>query len=148
MGTLQANFDRRETEVMSGMLKGSALSAVSFDHGDGNRPDLHNISTNADSANSTPARIQTSEIKNPKKKAIIRFLFEEKGIDTDIETPLDISANDLIVGLNSAYNLGVNVTDMSQCYLSCENPVALIKGKYLLCEYGIRDGSLVIYRRK
>lgn len=84
---------------------------------------------------------------NPKERVIIRFVAPEKNIANDIEVPLDITANDLIVGLNAAYHLGIDISDARQCYLSCENPIALLRGNKTLGEFGIRDGSLVAYYR-
>lgn len=86
-------------------------------------------------------------VKNPKERVIILFSAPSRNIRCDVDIPLNISANDLVVGLNAAYNLGLDVSDASQCYLSCENPISLLKGKHLLCEYGIRDGSVITFNR-
>ena len=48
------------------------------------------------------------------KGRIIAVLYlhrENRKIDIDI--PLDISANELIIGLNSAYDLGMDISDLS-----------------------------------
>ena len=86
-------------------------------------------------------------VDNYKERVIIRFIAQKKNISCDIEVPLNITANDLIIGLNEAYKLGIDLSDIRQCYLNCENPVALLKGKRLLGEYGVRDGSLITYYR-
>ncbi len=93
------------------------------------------------------APVRNVVIDSSKERVIIRFVARNKNISCDIEVPLDITANDLIVGLNEAYNLGIDLSDIRQCYMSCENPVVLIKGKRLLGEYGVRDGSLITYYR-
>lgn len=98
-----------------------------------------------DNTSSFPVR--NVVIDSSKERVIIRFVAQSKSISCDIEVPLDITANDLIVGLNDAYKLGIDLSDIRQCYMSCENPVALLKGKRLLGEYGIRDGSLITYYR-
>lgn len=96
----------------------------------------------------TPTPIVKSvAVDNPKERVIIRFVAPEKNIANDIDVPLDITANDLIVGLNAAYHLGLDISDARQCYLSCENPIALIRGNKTLGEFGIRDGSLIAYYR-
>lgn len=68
-----------------------------------------------------------------------------KNIEVDLEIPLDISANELFIGINSAYDLGVDTTDIKNCYLKAENPIALLRGNKTLREYGIRNGSRVYY---
>ena len=61
----------------------------------------------------------------------------------DIEVPLWISANQLVEALNSAYELNIDVTDIKNCYLKAENPIALLRGNKTLAEFGIRDGSVI-----
>lgn len=63
----------------------------------------------------------------------------------DLEIPLDISANDLMVALNSAFNLGVDVSNIRQCFLVAERPIALLRGERTLKEFGIRNGSLISF---
>lgn len=91
--------------------------------------------------------VKNVAVDNPKERVIIRFVVPEKTIANDIDVPLDITANDLIVGLNAAYHLGLDISDARQCYLSCENPIALLRGNKTLGEFGIRDGSLIAYYR-
>ena len=43
--------------------------------------------------------------------------------------------------------LGIRTEDLGQCYLSCENPVALLRGRRTLREIGLRDGSIVHFTR-
>ena len=57
--------------------------------------------------------------------------------------PLDISANDLVNGLNIAYKLGIDTSDIKNCYLKMENPIALLKGNKTLAEFGLRNGSII-----
>jgi len=57
--------------------------------------------------------------------------------------PLDISANDLVVALNSAYDLNIDVSDVKHCYMKTESPIALLKGNKLLSEYGVRNGTII-----
>lgn len=61
----------------------------------------------------------------------------------DLEIPLDISANDLVIALNSAYDLGIDTSDVKNCYLKAENPIALLKGNKLLSDYGIRNATVI-----
>lgn len=61
----------------------------------------------------------------------------------DIEVPLDITANDLIIGLNKAFNLGIDTGQIMDCYLKTENPIALLKGNRTLRDYKLRNGSII-----
>ena len=67
----------------------------------------------------------------------------KRNISADIEIPLDISANELVVALNTAYELGIDTSDIKRCYLKSENPIALIKGVKTLRQLGIHDGSFI-----
>ncbi|MCL1976209.1 MAG: EsaB/YukD family protein [Firmicutes bacterium] len=61
----------------------------------------------------------------------------------DIEIPLNISANELLTGLNIAFDLGVDPDDISQRFLKTENPIALLKGNKTLAEYKLRHGTII-----
>lgn len=75
--------------------------------------------------------------------AIIIFNIVKRNFTADLEVPLDISANELVVALNSAYQLGIDVTNIKDCFLKAENPIALLKGNKTLSEFGLRNGSII-----
>ncbi len=77
------------------------------------------------------------------EKAIIILKLHREGIQTDLEVPLDITANDLIIALNEAYDLKIEVEDIRNCYLKMERPTALLHGNKKLLEYGMRNGSVI-----
>lgn len=79
------------------------------------------------------------------EKAIIIFNIARKNISVDLEIPLGISANELVYALNAAYDLEIDTTDIKNCYLKAENPIALLKGNKTLAEFGIRNGSIINY---
>lgn len=77
-------------------------------------------------------------------KAIIMFFANgNKGVD--LEVPLDITATELIQALDSAYALGVAQDRLGECYLKCENPIALLRGNKTLEEMGIHNGSRISF---
>lgn len=76
-------------------------------------------------------------------KAIVIFKIHKRNFEVDLEVPLDISANELVIGLNTAYDLGIDVSDVKNCYLKAENPIALLKGNKLLSEFGVRNGTVI-----
>ena len=78
-----------------------------------------------------------------KEKAIIILNITKKKFAVDLEVPLDISANDLVNALNTAYELGIDTSDIKNCYLKAENPIALLKGNKTLAEFGLRNGSVI-----
>lgn len=78
-------------------------------------------------------------------KAIVIFNVIKQNISDDLEIPLDISANELVEALNIAYKLGIDTSDIKNCYLKTENPIALLKGNKSLAEFGLRNGSVINY---
>lgn len=80
-----------------------------------------------------------------KETVIVIFKNLKKKISVDLEVPLNITANDLVEALNIAYDLDIDTSDVKNCYLKSENPIALLKGNKILSEFGIRDGSVIIY---
>ena len=75
--------------------------------------------------------------------AIVVLNLHKQNISVDVEVPLAITANELVVALNSAYELGIDVSDIKNCYLKTENPIALLRGNKTLDDFGIRDGSVI-----
>lgn len=76
-------------------------------------------------------------------KLIIRLQLHRQNKMVDIEIPADITCNELVVALNGAYGLELDMSDISKCSLKCENPTALLKGIHTLREYGLHNGSLI-----
>ena len=80
-----------------------------------------------------------------REKAIVIFNIIKRNVSDDLEIPLDISANELVEALNTAYKLGIDTSDIKNCYLKAENPIALLKGNKTLAEFGLRNGSVINY---
>lgn len=80
-----------------------------------------------------------------RNQAIIVFKIMKQDISVDLQLPLSITANDLVIALNEAYHLNIDITDIKHCYLKSENPIALLKGNKTLAEFGIRNGSILMY---
>ncbi len=79
------------------------------------------------------------------RKIIITFNILEQNKTVDIEVPLNITARELVIGLNQAYDLGLDTSDAKVCYLKAENPIALLRGNKLISEYGLHDGSIIYF---
>ncbi|MGN0517477.1 MAG: hypothetical protein ACI4II_01985, partial [Acutalibacteraceae bacterium] len=63
----------------------------------------------------------------------------------DIEVPLNISANDLVIAVNNAFDLNIDTSDINNCFLSTENPIALLRGNKELSMFNIRNGTVINY---
>ena len=66
-----------------------------------------------------------------------------EGKRTDVDLPLNITANEAIIGLNQAVGLGMDTSDMARGFLRTENPIALLNGNRTLEEFGLRDGTVI-----
>ncbi len=73
------------------------------------------------------------------------FHMTKRKVIKDIEFPLYITANDLIVALNAAYDLKIDISNVKKCYLKAEKPIALLKGNKTLAEFGIRNGTIIYF---
>ncbi len=73
------------------------------------------------------------------------FRWHKKNQQMDIDIPFDISANELIIALNTALELGMDTTDISRCHLKTENPIALLRGNKLLRDFRLREGTIINY---
>lgn len=78
-------------------------------------------------------------------KAVVILNLEKRNERIDLEVPIDISANDLVLALNHAYKLGIDTSDAKKCYLKTENPFALLRGNKALRKYGMRNGTIINY---
>lgn len=75
--------------------------------------------------------------------AIVIFNIVKRQFTIDLEIPLDITANELVIALNTAYDLGIDTTNIKNCFLKAENPITLLRGNKTLAEFGIRNGSVI-----
>lgn len=78
-----------------------------------------------------------------KNRAVVSVYIHSRNEKYELDIPLDITAYELIIGINEAYHLDINTTDVSTCFLKTENPIALIRGNRLLSEYGLRNGTII-----
>ena len=53
------------------------------------------------------------------------------------------TAKELAAALNEAYGLGVDLSDINNCYLKAQNPIMLLKGNRTLKEFGVRNGTII-----
>lgn len=77
------------------------------------------------------------------KQITIIFNNHKNNSKEDLKIPTDMSAMELIVGLNSAYQLNINTEDLTQCFLSTENPIRLLRGNKTLKEFDIHNGTII-----
>ena len=79
------------------------------------------------------------------ENVIVIFKITKRNISIDLEIPLNITANELVGALNTAYDLKIDFSDINNCYLKVENPISLLRGDKLLSDYGLRNGSIIYY---
>ena len=79
------------------------------------------------------------------EKIIIMLKIHRRNEAFDVEIPTDITANELIVGLDEAFRLGMDTSDTSRTCLKAENPIALLRGNKLVRDYGLHTGSIINY---
>lgn len=80
-----------------------------------------------------------------KETIIVRFVNLKNKRETDLDIPITMSANELVIALNEAYDLEIDISDIKKCYLQAENPIALLRGNKTLAEFGLRNGSIIYY---
>ncbi len=81
------------------------------------------------------------------EKAIVEFINTEDHSRKELEIPLNITANDLIIALNDTFHLNMDVDNIFNCHLTAENPIAFLHGNKELEKYGIRNGTRIIFKR-
>lgn len=81
------------------------------------------------------------------KKETANVIFIENNNRHFLLIPLFISANDLAVGLKTAFECKNENFDVRNCYLASENPIALLHGTKTIAEYGIHDGSIISFAK-
>lgn len=73
------------------------------------------------------------------------FIMIKRNTVKDIEIPLYITANELVVALNEAYDLKIDTSNVKNCYLKAEKPIALLRGNKTLAEFGVRNGTVIYF---
>ena len=54
------------------------------------------------------------------EKVVVEFINDMKQTHVDLEIPLEITANDLVLALNEAYGLEMDTENIFSCYLVAE----------------------------
>ena len=80
-----------------------------------------------------------------RESVVVEFVMVKKGTVVELDIPLGMTANELVIALNSAYQLDIDVGILKNCYFQSENPIALLRGNKTLEEFGIRDGSRIYF---
>lgn len=78
---------------------------------------------------------------------VVTFYNYDEKYELELEVPINITASDLIYALNESLNLQMDTEDIYNNYLVSENPIAFLKGNRTLEEFGIRNGTNIIFKR-
>ena len=79
------------------------------------------------------------------ENVIVIFKIPKRNYKVDLQIPAGISANELVLALNKAYDLGIDVSNIKNCFLKAEKPIALLKGNKSLEEFGVRNGTIIYF---
>ena len=82
------------------------------------------------------------------ENAVIEFVNKKTDERIELEVPLNITANELISALNFKYKLGINREDYHNFYMCMENPIGFFRGERSLEQFGVRNGTVIIFNRK
>lgn len=77
------------------------------------------------------------------KKLILNLKILSRNESYDIEVSEEITAYELVYGLNEAYNLEIDINNIAKSFLRTENPIALIRGDKKLYEFGLHNGTII-----
>lgn len=81
------------------------------------------------------------------EKVTVEFINKNNNSKTELEIPINITANELIIAVNEIFNLEMDIDNMFNCFLVAENPLAFLHGNNVLSKYGIRNGTKIIFAR-
>lgn len=80
-----------------------------------------------------------------KETVTVIFNMTKCRVVRDIEIPLYITANELVIALNEAYDLKIDTSNVKNCFLKAERPITLLKGNKTLAEFGVRNGTVIYF---
>ena len=76
-------------------------------------------------------------------KAIIILKIKDTDEEYELEIPVDITVKELCNALNIALKLKERNIEISNYYIRTFNPLSFIKGRDVLKDYGIRNGTTI-----
>ena len=76
-------------------------------------------------------------------KAIITLKIQNTNEEYELEIPINITVKELCNALNRALRLEERNIDISNYYIKTFNPLSFIKGRDILKDYGIRNGTII-----
>ncbi len=74
---------------------------------------------------------------------VVILIIPSRKLKVDLEVNLDITATELAIAINIAYELGIDTSNIRNCYIKSERPIALLRGNKTLREFGLRNGSII-----
>ena len=76
---------------------------------------------------------------------MVEFHDTQTGRSSDLQLPMNLSGNDLVVALATAYKLPINVNNPEELYLRTEDPISLIEGDATLEQLGLSNGTRIYF---
>ena len=76
---------------------------------------------------------------------MVEFHDRQTGRSSDLQLPMNLSGNDLVVALANAYHLPINTNNPEELYLRAEDPIMLIEGDTTLEQLGMSNGTRIYF---
>lgn len=77
------------------------------------------------------------------EKAIVTLKIQNTDEEYELEIPIDITVKELCNALNIGLKLRERNINISNYYIKTFNPLSFIKGRDILKDYGIRNGTII-----
>lgn len=77
------------------------------------------------------------------EKVIVVLNLMKQNRQLDLEIPLDISVYDLVSALKETFQLSIEIKNIHECYIRTENPIGFFKGKQILADCRIMNGTII-----
>ena len=77
----------------------------------------------------------------------INIIFKHncKDVPFDLDIPVYISVNELLIAFNAIFNLEIDINNVDKYYIKSENPINLLHGEKTIKEYGLHNGSILYF---
>lgn len=76
-------------------------------------------------------------------KAIIILKIKDRDEEFELEIPTDITVKELCKAISVGFKLDEENSQISNYYIRTFNPLAFIKGRDKLKDYGVRNGTII-----
>ena len=76
---------------------------------------------------------------------MVEFHDNRKGTSCDLQLPMNLTGNELVRALTSAYQLPIDLNNPDEMYLRAEDPIMLISGEETIEDLGMSNGTRIFF---